>query len=257
MIYQTIQYIKFLLRSSNQHGVHSPFVYNLVTQCFYDQTNFEDYNLLKNYRKSLLANTTKILVSDLGAGSRVMKQKERHISNIAAKAGTSNKRAKLLYRLTNYLKPDKVLELGTSLGIATHAISLGNPKTKITSIEGCPATATFSTNQLKRYNINNVSIITGDFNNEIKKLKTNTYDLVFFDGNHQKEATLSYFESLLDNTNNNSVFIFDDIYWSQGMTEAWEMIKKHPKVTVTIDTFFWGFVFFRTEQAKEDFTIRI
>ncbi|GGZ81126.1 O-methyltransferase [Algibacter mikhailovii] len=237
--------------------MHSPFVYNLVTQCFYDQTNFEDYILLKNYRKSLLTNTSKIVVSDLGAGSRVMKQKERHISNIAAKAGTSNKRAKLLYRLTNYLEPDKVLELGTSLGIATHAISLGNPKTKITSIEGCPATATFSTNQLKRYNINNVSIITGDFNNEIKNLKTNTYDLVFFDGNHQKEATLSYFESLLDNTNNNSVFIFDDIYWSQGMTEAWEMIKKHPKVTVTIDTFFWGFVFFRTEQAKEDFTIRI
>ena len=39
--------------------------------------------------------------------------------------------------------------------------------------------------------------------------------------------------------------------------EAWEEIKKHPKVTITIDTFFWGFVFFRTEtKHKEHFTIR-
>ena len=37
--------------------------------------------------------------------------------------------------------------------------------------------------------------------------------------------------------------------------EAWEEIKKHPKVTVTIDLFWIGIVFFRTEQVKEHFTI--
>ena len=40
------------------------------------------------------------------------------------------------------------------------------------------------------------------------------------------------------------------------MEEAWEIIKKHPKVTVTIDTFQWGIVFFRSEQVKEDFIVR-
>jgi len=81
--------------------------------------------------------------------------------------------------------------------------------------------------------------------------------LVFFDGNHQKEATLEYFEALLPAIHNDSVFIFDDIYWSKNMTEAWKLIKAHPKVTVTIDTFFWGLVFFRSEQKKEHFTIRV
>ncbi|MBL7882976.1 MAG: class I SAM-dependent methyltransferase, partial [Bacteroidia bacterium] len=39
-------------------------------------------------------------------------------------------------------------------------------------------------------------------------------------------------------------------------TEAWEEIKRHPKVTVTIDLFFIGLVFFRKEQAKQHFIIK-
>ena len=81
--------------------------------------------------------------------------------------------------------------------------------------------------------------------------------MIYFDGNHQKEATLQYFNQLLKTAHNDSVFIFDDIHWSKEMTEAWETIKNHPKVTVTIDTFFWGFVFFRKEQVKEHFIVRL
>ena len=193
----------------------------------------------------------------MGAGSQVMKYQDRTVSRIAKNAGTTKKRAQLLYRVTNYFRPDHVLELGTSLGIATQAIHLGNIKANITSIEGCPNTFEFTKKQFKTQQIKNTTFICGDFNDEIEKLSDNNYDLIFFDGNHQKEATLQYFETLLQTTNNNSVFIFDDIYWSKGMAEAWEIIKKHPKVTVTIDTFFWGFVFFRKEQIKEHFVIRI
>ena len=257
MFYQGIQYIKFLFKSSNQHGVHSPFVYNLVTKCFYDRTNYDTYNHILKYRKSFLKNNSEIKVTDLGAGSQVMKQEERTVSKIAKNAGTTNKRAKLLFRLTNYLKPNNVLELGTSLGIATHAISLGNPKANITTIEGCVNTLEFAKMNFKKHQLKNINAIDGNFNDEIEKLTSNKYDLIFFDGNHQKEATLNYFEQLMKTANNDSVFIFDDVYWSKGMTDAWESIKKHPKVTVTIDTFFWGIVFFRNEQIKENFKIRV
>jgi predicted O-methyltransferase YrrM len=83
------------------------------------------------------------------------------------------------------------------------------------------------------------------------------YQLIYFDGNHSKEATLQYFNLLLPTITNETVWIFDDIHWSTDMTEAWETIKKHPKVKVTIDTFQWGLVFFRSEQEKEHFTIRV
>jgi predicted O-methyltransferase YrrM len=257
MFYQIIQYLKFLLKSTNQHGVHSPFVYKLITECFYDKIEYEAYASLLNYKKILLKNQSNIQVTDLGAGSQAMKQETRTISKMAKNAGTTTKRAKLLYRLINYLKPKTILELGTSLGMASYSMSLSNSKANITTIEGCPNIYEFSKTNFQKLNLKNINVINGDFDFIIKTLKVKTYDLIFFDGNHQNASTLNYFEALLKTANNNTVWIFDDIYWSKGMTEAWKTIKKHPKVTVTIDTFYWGLVFFRKEQEKEHFTIRV
>jgi hypothetical protein len=50
--------------------------------------------------------------------------------------------------------------------------------------------------------------------------------------------------------------VFDDIRWSDEMTLAWEKIKNHPKVNVTIDLYSMGVVFFRKEQEKEHFVLR-
>ena len=254
-MYQLKQYIKFLLRSTNQHGVHSPFVYNLVTKCFYDNKDYTEYQELKKFREVLLKNNHSIEVQDLGFGSKKTKSNIRKISELTSTSGSSLKRTKLLFRLAKYFKSDNILELGTSMGISTQSLCLGSPKANIISIEGCPNISNFTRNQLSDFK--NLQIITGDFSQVIPELAIDKLDIVYFDGNHQKDATLEYWEMLLPKAHNDSIFIFDDIYWSKGMTEAWEIIKQHPKAKVTIDTFQWGFVFFREEQAKEDFVIRV
>ncbi len=257
MLYQIIQYIKFFLKSTNQHGVHSPFVYNLVTQCFYDNTKYLEYKNIEAYRKSLLKNKSTIKVTDLGVGSSKIKSTTRSISKMAKHAGTPLQRAKLLFRLVQYFKSKHILELGTSLGIASQAMRLGNTEATIISIEGCPNLAAFTKANFLNHKLKPINFITGDFKEVLSNLTNNSYDFIFFDGNHTKTATLNYFNTLLPTIHNDSVFIFDDIYWSKEMTEAWEAIKEHPQVTVTIDTFYWGFVFFRKEQHKEHFKIRV
>ncbi len=266
-----VSYLKFLWHSTNQHGVHSPFVFNLVTKCFYDRKNYPEYKQLLAYRKSLLANHNTIEVTDFGAGSRVFNSNTRAISKIAKTAGISAKRAELLFRITSYFQPTTILEIGTSLGMATSALALGNPKAKITTLEGCPNTlatakkiAENSIPKLRDQIPNsNVEFVNTEFESYFKtlkpetlNLKPETFDLVYFDGNHTQEATLRYVDLLLPTVTNDTVWIFDDIHWSTDMEAAWENIKNHPKVTVTIDTFQWGLVFFRTEQEKEHFTIR-
>jgi len=258
MLFQIKSYLKFLWKSKNEHAVHSPFVFNLLTKCFYDKKPKPEYSILKNYRKSLLENKNFIEVTDFGAGSKVFKSNKRQISKIAQTAGISPKRAELLFRVTNYFKPKNILEIGTSLGLATSALALGNTKAKVVTIEGCPQTGGTAKNQLDKFECKNVETIISEFESFLisENIQATNYNLIYFDGNHSKKATLAYFEVLLQTIDNDSVWIFDDIHWSPEMEEAWEIIKNHPKVKVTIDTFQWGFVFFRYEQPKEHFIIR-
>jgi len=259
MLFQIKSYIKFLWNSKNEHGVHSPFVFDLVTKCFYDSKSHAEYTLLKNYRNSLLENKNTIEVTDFGAGSKVFKSNTRHVSKIAKTAGISTKRAELLYRIVNYFQPTSILEIGTSLGLATSALSLGNPKSKIITLEGCANTQSIAKNQLQLQNLENIEFVTTEFSKYLKNCQPNTehYQLIYFDGNHSKKATLDYFELVLPTISNETIWIFDDIHWSKDMEAAWEIIKNHPKVKVTIDTFQWGMVFFRSEQKKEHFLIRV
>jgi predicted O-methyltransferase YrrM len=262
MLFQIKSYLKFLWDSKNEHGVHSPFVFNLLTKCFYDKKPKPEYSILKKYRKSLLENKNFIEVTDFGAGSKVFKSNRRQISKIASTAGISPKRAELLFRVTNYFQPNTILEIGTSLGLATSALALGNTNAKVITLEGCPQTANVAKNQFNEFDYNNVDPVITEFESYLEdiqlslKAETENFDLIYFDGNHSKKATLAYFDLLLPTITNDSVWIFDDIHWSPEMEEAWEIIKNHPKVTVTIDTFQWGFVFFRYEQEKEHFVIR-
>ena len=82
-------------------------------------------------------------------------------------------------------------------------------------------------------------------------------DLVFIDGNHLKIPTLEYFTWFLEKSTEQSIFIFDYIHWSAEMEEAWKQIQTHASVTLTIDLFFVGLVFFNKDfKARQHFVIR-
>lgn len=155
------------------------------------------------------------------------------------------------------------MELGTSLGMGTVALAL-NRQAKITTIEGCPETAAVARDHFRKFNLENIKPQIGEFSKIIpallakpNKAEVPSFDLVYFDGHHTLEATLENFERLLPTAHNDSVFVFDDIHWSQEMEEAWERIKDHPQVKVSIDTFYLGLIFFRREQVKQHFIIRL
>lgn len=41
MWFRVVSYLKFLVKSTNEHGVHSPFVYNYVTKCLYSKKRLD------------------------------------------------------------------------------------------------------------------------------------------------------------------------------------------------------------------------
>ena len=257
MWYKIKSRLNFLLKSSNQHGIHSPFVYDLITKCFYDKTPFSAYHNLKALRNKLIYNQDLVKIKHYSEASKVFRSNHQKISTIVKCEGSSYKKQKQLYRITNYFKPKNVLELGTSLGLGSAAMAIDSNNSIITTIEVNKNISAIAKKVFKSYQLKNIQIDTSSFKDFFKKNNYENLDLVYLDGTCDKESTIENFNSLLKHSHNESVFIINNIYWSKEMTEAWNIIKKQKEITVSIDTFYWGFLFFRKEQPKQHFTIRL
>jgi predicted O-methyltransferase YrrM len=256
LFHQIITYIKWFPKTFHLHGIHSPFVFSFQKKCLKNKTKKDTDQIVIAYQEALLQNDQTISVTDFGAGSRVFTSNERKVKDIARYAGASLKRMESIQRVVQYFKPKNILEIGTSLGMGTIALA-SNPEAQVISLEGCPETAAIAKKQLHDFQVSNVDIIIGEFSESIKKLPKKKYDIIYFDGNNSKEATLQSAHDLLPKITNETIWVFDDIHWSSEMTEAWKAIQEIPEVTATIDCFWLGFVFFRKEQNKEHFEINI
>jgi len=246
------------LKGKTRHGTHSPFVYRLVDEVIYDFQPKKVYDDVEELRRGLLSDNRVINMTDLGAGSQLDNNKQRAVSVIAKNELKLPEPAQLLYRIAADLQPQSIIELGTSLGVTSVYFKKAVPTAMLYTLEGCPETAEVAKETLSKAAIDNYELIIGNFDDTLPVLLNNMekVDLVFIDGNHTREATLRYFEWLLPKVHDNTLLIFDDIYWSEGMKKAWTAIKAHPQVTVTIDLFFVGLVYFRKGQVKEDFLIK-
>ena len=257
----TKKYIRYYQKASNGkgHGMHSPFVYDFIIHVLNDTTQYECYQLIEPLRKELLVNSKEIEVEDFGAGSAIIPFKKRKIKSIAASSLKRKKFAQLLFRIARYYHSKTIIELGTSLGITTSYLALADRENIIYTMEGSKNIAAQANENFKKNTLSNIQLIIGNFDNTIPDLinKLTTVDLLFVDGNHRLKPTLDYFEAFLKKSADHSIFIFDDIHWSEEMEAAWEVIKQHESVTLTIDLFFIGLVFFSKDfKVKQNFAIR-
>ena len=254
-----LHFIKhFFTATRRGHGVHSPFIFQLCEEVFYNSNTFYDFEELQKVRQELLQNLNTIQIEDFGAGSKILNTKNRKIKDIAAHGVSKVHQAEMLFRLINFLKSQSIIELGTSLGLTTLYLAKANSKAKVFTIEGSKSLSEFASELAFKHDIKNIQFIHSKFDLALKQIleKNKTIDFLYIDGNHTYKATVEYFELALSKINNETVFIFDDIYWSAGMTKAWSEIKKHSLVTICIDTFYFGIIFFRKE-VKEKIEIKI
>ena len=253
-----IRYIKYLLKSKNHHAIHSPFVFDLVTNIIYKKTSTNQISEIESLRMALIKNNKLVSVKDFGAGSNINKNKERKIKDIAKNSSKNKKFGELLYRIVKYFKPIEIFELGTSFGISTLYLSKANSNSNITTFEGCKESAKIAIENFKKLDCTNIDTIVGEFGETFSKklAEKSNVNMVFIDGNHSEDATIRYFEESIKYSDQKTILIFDDIHWSSGMEKAWDYIKKSQKTRVTVDLFFVGLVFLDQKLSKENFIIR-
>ena len=249
-----LRYLGYLSRAKNEHSVHSPFVYDLYTNIIKERKQYYIFAFIESVRAKLLLNTAKIDVTDFGTGN----SRRRRISEIARNSLKKPKAAELLFRLVNEFKPKHVLELGTSLGISSSYLASVSSEITVHTLEGCPETAKIAQRTFETLNLKNIELVVGAFEDTLDKTLEDlpAVELVFIDGNHQKEPTIEYFEACLKKTNESSIIVLDDIHWSTEMEEAWEEIVEHPQVTVSIDLFEVGLLFLNPKLEKQAYVLQ-
>ena len=198
-------------------------------------------------------------MQDLGAGSGQFVSDTRTVRSIARHSVKPKRFGQLLYRMVKYYRPSIILELGTSLGITTAYMAKGNPDGKVISFEGAEEVLSVAESIFTELKLQNIRTIRGKFDDTLSPEadRLSSVDFAFIDGNHRREPTIQYFNTLLQKTDNSSIIILDDIHWSKEMEEAWKYCKDHSSVTMSLDLFFIGILVFRKEiREKQHFIIR-
>jgi predicted O-methyltransferase YrrM len=258
------EYVNWLLKAKTRHGIHSPFVYQFLDNCLYNDIKEKGFYVIEQERKSLIRSDEKITYFDQGAGSRVTKNTRpatkvtRSVRSIALNSLQRPKYCRLFFRMARYLNAKNILELGTCFGITTAYLSLPSPTIRVDTIEGADAIAGIAKNLFIKTNRSNIHLYKGSFDKILPELLTpdKKYDMVFIDGDHKGESLLKYFNSIVKHINHQGVIVIDDIRWSESMFDAWKIITNKPEVKISIDLFNMGMVFFKPGTSKENFMIR-
>lgn len=251
------QLFKFYAAAQTKYQIHSPFVFELVSEVLEDDRFFYAFEDVERVREEMLRSNSPIEITDFGAGTGGSNDvpegrpttRVAPLHRIAARAGSPLGQAWRLFRLAHFLKPATMLELGTSVGISAMYLASAARDAAFFTLEGCPNCAEIARINLDILKLKQAQVVTGPFENTLLPTleRLQKVDFAFFDGNHRREPTLRYFEAALPFAHEKSVFVFDDIYWSAGMTEAWREIQQHPRVTLTVDFFDLSLAFFNPD----------
>lgn len=223
-----------------------------------DRRRFYVFSDLAGLREHIKYNYNLVPQSQFGAGSQIITKKEISIAELGRKVAVDEKNGQLLFRLVNFLKPKHLLELGTSLGLSTLYQAAAALSGQMISIEGSPAIAQVAQQHIGGLGYQNIKVLNGSFESQLPQVLSDfpRLDYVYLDGDHSYAPTLSYFEQCLPHLHDQSAFVVADIYWSDEMLKAWKELQAHPSVSLSVDFYDFGILFFRKENLeKEHFSV--
>jgi len=132
-----------------------------------------------------------------------------------------------------------------------------NPSASIHTFEGSAAIAAIAHENFEALKARNITIVEGNIDEKLGPLleQVSQVDLAYMDANHRYEPTLRYFEQLLPHLHQKSIVVVDDIHWSAEMNRAWQVLKDRSEVSLSLDLFEGGILFFDPALQKEHYVL--
>lgn len=252
LLFQSRTFLTYWLDAVGRHSLHSPFYFNFYSSVVARDPIKPEYQLPEHIRKQMLRDVSRIPVTDLGSGSHVNDGATRRVSDIARTSLSPARRSRLLDRLADHFGCQRIIELGTSLGVNTLYLATDRIR-RVTTFEGCPEISRVARNNFAKAGIQNIVQVVGDLAETLPTWldENKVVDLVFIDANHRYAPTMAYFEMIKPALHHKSVVVVDDIHYHAEMEKAWGDLQGDKAVRGSADLFRTGILFFDPSLSKQ------
>lgn len=243
-------YFNYWLKKEDKFSIHSPLLFKTYSELFNFISKRNQLDLdIEESRKSLLHSNEIIEVLDLGAGSKKVNTQKRKVSAITAYSTSDRKISRLLQFFCSLTPARQVIELGTCVGINTKYLAR-QTNGYLATFEGSTELARIAFSNLTE---SNVEIIVGNISDTLPNYlsKIDFVDFAFIDANHTYSGTLSSLKIILQKVRSGSIIAIGDIHWSPEMQSVWNEIIELPAVSLSLDFYEVGILFFEFPSKKE------
>lgn len=234
----------FKARHSKGHGIHSPFLFRLITQVIGNIGNFSAYPLLKAADDNV-KNMLEIL--DINSFSQKEWTGCCH-SEFLRIHKFSSKYDRLLFRLVNDFRPKGIAFYGSTFGVTLMALALADNRKVVKAQVDNDHFRSFCRRLIEVYEVENIEIFeTG---------KPMAADFVVVQNPLDPGSCDKILSDILKQSNYQGVVIFAGIHTSPALEAVWSSHKSNPAVRVALDLFEIGIFICKRELQKEEFVLR-
>jgi predicted O-methyltransferase YrrM len=257
--FRVFRYLKYrnVAMSRRGHGIHSPFLFDLVTRVFRNRKGKDSDNTIGPIRRKLRKDQRILRIEDLGAGGTSRGYRSARVCDVVRRSSVSPKYGRFLTNMAAQFGKDLIFELGTAAGISSMYMAMGAPGSRLVTIEGSEELTGLASANFTEAGFSNITVLKGSFDTNLGVLSDMgvTPGLIYIDGDHRKIPLLRYFDRLIKLSDAETVIIIDDINHSPEMGEAWEEITKDERVAMTVDIYRMGIVFLRKGLTPGNYVI--
>lgn len=237
-----ITYIYRKLCCRKGFGVHSPFVFDLITNVIEETTTFYSYHDISRIRLQLLQTTQPIHYR----GKQISVKKALRLYGISKKEG------EFLFRLTNYYKPRTILAIGSSFGLIPLYLTRYRSDVQCVVLECEQDLAEIAKQVLSKEKNPALQILTGAYDVIIPEsiAHLRQIDCIYIGKDVGIDNFTTVFQLCVPFIHDHTCCVLADIRSSSEQQHRFRQCCQHPRVTVAVDLLNTGLLFFQPKLHK-------
>lgn len=226
------------LRHCRGHGIHSPFVFHLVSRVIEERCRYYYFDYIDLLYK-------KYAYSDRAKAALIQQR------SIKRRDG------ELLFRLANHFKPTRILQIGATTGISTLYLTSYSTTVRCLSLESDPTLAELAKELYTKAENSTIEQCVGSYRETLPRAleRLREIDFIFFDLHSEQNSIGQLFIECLKHIHPETVCVINHIHSGKTMRDAWKELQQQPQVSVTIETTSVGIVFFNNKWHKRNYRI--